>query len=318
MPKGLKMESARRAASGDVQVAVEVDGSDQGFLCDSCRTPVSWVRPHVVHGEDPELRRDVPAFFRLRTGGDHNVDCRYTAVGQLRQLVRESTAIEDEVNPFEQQEGQDLVFRVNIPQRQLRALRQNGEKTVPADEYVRRVERVWSGERLAPYCRSAVGLARLWALMDGSHEELSASVSIQENGKTIAWNDFFFPFVRYDSLANKVERKSLKHAAAALIVVRRHGVDRRGRPYIEGRGKASLRTSDNAIVAPRIYVPQNLLDRFEVGSRYIVFGRWTNFPNQWTSDETDVSYRFRNVVCNVYQAAQFCRVSVPGEGEDEE
>ncbi|WP_138918476.1 hypothetical protein [Nitrospirillum viridazoti] len=310
------MDTAFDPAAGRNRAASELTQNLDGLLCSGCRVPVSWVRSHVINGEDEFLRRDVPAFYRLKADGLHAADCPHVPKGQIVQLVGTSRAVEDTPDPFEDRGSDQFVFRINIPRNEISAQKVPGEGKLDGAAFKERAERVWSGTRLTPFCRSAVGLARLWALMDGSHADIQNVVTIQDRGQDISWQDFFFPPIRYASLAHRVEDNKLEHAAAALLVVRGFGQKPWG-PFVEGQGMPG-RTKEKSIIAPRVFVPERFMSEFEVGGRYIVFGTWKADQNAWTSKDGKSSILFRNLNMTVYQKAQFCRIDLPVEGEDEE
>ncbi|MEE3623016.1 hypothetical protein UCD39_03320 [Nitrospirillum sp. BR 11752] len=85
----------------------------------------------------------------------------------------------------------------------------------------------------------------------------------------------------------------------------------------EGQGMPG-RTKGTSIIAPRVFVPEKFMSEFEVGGRYIVFGTWKANQNAWTSKDGKSSILFRNLKMIAYQKAQFCRIDLPVEGEDEE
>lgn len=315
MPNGLRMDRAFDAATGTFRLAADIGTGEGRFLCDNCRCLVSWVRPHVVGGHDERLRRNVPAFFRLMPDVQHADGCGHTLGGRVVELVRESRAVEDAPDPFDDRQNGGYIFRINIPRQEVLAQQGEGEEYNP-NLYRERVERVWSGERLAPYCRSAVGLARLWALMDDDHADLQRAVTIQDRGREIPWEQFFFPPTRYASLARRIETNDLDHAVATLVVVRRHGHNQRG-PFVEGVGEPG-RTRERSIIAPQIYLPENLRANFQVGGRYIVFGTWNSYNNEWKSRDGKATITYRNLTMSIFQPAQFCVINLPAEGEVEE
>lgn len=316
MPNGVRMDRAFHSESNQTIMADAAEGLPGPFLCDSCKASVAFVHTHIMNGQDEELRRVVPAFFRLQPGATHAATCSFTARGQIEQLVARAAAVEDEVNPFEPREG-GYQFRLNIPMEELQAaLRREGvTRQLPPAEFRRRIEAVWNGRRIASYCRSALGLARLWAFMEGRERgDCREAVSVLFRNQNIDWDDFIFPMERYDSLANRLHGTGeLDHPAAVLVVGRTPSDKQREAGLISCVAVKNPRIHDRDVrVSPTLRVPAPLYDRFVPGQRYLVFGRW--FRGSIKSVD---GIEYRGVKVEIHQAAQFCLAPMPDNDEAE-
>ncbi len=322
MAKGLRMEAAFDPAQNAVRKAEHVGSEETGFLCEHCRVPVEHVSGYVVNGHDQRLRREVPSFFKLpsKGGAGHQPGCEHTPLGLVKALVHASEAVEDALNPFAESEADgSYIFRINIAAHEVAQQGEPGEGKPSREEYRERIERVWSGERIAPYCRSAVGLARLWAIMEGAegHRDLRQAVTIQDRGTVIKWEDFFFSMRRYSRLANRLQKGSIQHPVAALIEVRQLGNDRGG-AFLDCVAMPEAGGEVETRIAPKIYIPEKYAGAFQAHGRYIVFGNWRYFePEQpWVSPDGKKTIRYRNIILRILNKAQFAAVQLPGEGEE--
>ncbi|NVK20147.1 MAG: hypothetical protein HWE30_15725 [Methylocystaceae bacterium] len=155
---GIRMSTA--LWNGRHVKASNITNRQDGYCCDGCGTSVSFVNEHVVRKDDPELERTVPAFFRLKRGVFHQTGCKYTPFGQVDQLVKKANAVEDGgENPFVQQAPNGPIeFRLNIATDAKQGLYDPKDGKEAGKKFAERVARVWSGDTLSNYCRSATGL----------------------------------------------------------------------------------------------------------------------------------------------------------------
>ncbi len=294
--------------------ASEAQNADRPFGCHLCGVELSRVSAHVIRGEDEHLRRDVPAFFRLKSGLKHAGKCPCTVEGALDLLLRGSRAVEDGLPAeFEQVLG-TLQFRLNIPM----VMTKKRQEAYPTEAFGERVGVIWKEGSLDSYCRSAVGLAIIWNSVDEARDrrELSERVVIADRGKTLPWNQFFFPHSRYESLAKQLSKKKKQPRAVALTV---KNVRHRENQYSVVQC-AAVRTSERngyLRVGPVILAPSTIAKKFRIGSQYIAFGDWfLGDENEYQIPETTHKIKFQNVMVTVHRAAQLARFDVAGEGDD--
>lgn len=178
-----------------------------------------------------------------------------------------------------------------------------------------------SGERIAPYCRSAIGLARLWAFMEQAEnrEELRETVSLRHEGRSIRWEDFFFSLDRYKKLLRHAEKRR-KHSVAVFVEVRAEPKRCENGTYkIDCVAKEIAGAPSEARVSPTIFTSESLAVLFDRRKRYIVFGDWSvaRARETWVSEDGLRKIDYINVKINVFNEAQFHVVDLPDEGEDQ-
>lgn len=311
MGKGLGMAVALQTATGNEVRADSTQGFAGPFQCLGCGVAVVHVDDYWINKQDIDLARHVKALFRLSRGKGnvHATDCRYTPAGQVLILVRESESVEDSINPFAQS-GADgcYTFRINIPDTEVR--RDQAEFN-PADSdltYGQRVERVWTGKRIAAFCRSAVGLAKLWQALESvtAQDDLRKRVRIALNGKRVSWDSFFYSSNAIGRFADVVEERRLKHPVAVLLNVKE---------VLPGR---IIFTPMQDLTAPRDErigveahgTPEALIG-CELGHHYMVFGRFWYFGSRdYLVPNTDRRIFYRNVKVTLYRPSQIERVEV--------
>lgn len=315
MGKGVGMATAVRVATGKSVRANAVDSSARPFRCEGCGVPVDRVNGYWIHKEDPELARWIEPFFRLPRGDAHQHAecCKYTPAGQVRALVAEAEAIEDSINPFERARPDGpFVFRLNVPTEEVRRERaadQSGQKT----DHNTRVEHVWSGRRLEAFCRSAVGLARLWQELEGpkAQAELRRHVIIRNAGRRVPWTDFFFGPRDIARFADKTERKELDYSVALLLHARRKRRTQQGKAVMSFTPVLDPDASTQTRVAVEAYGEERFLNLFEPGRHYIVFGRfWHLRTRPWTLPNTSTTIIYRNFAVKLFQPSQIAEVQV--------
>lgn len=310
------MTSAVRADTGRTVRATAVDSSAKPFACVSCNVPVERVNGYWTHREDPELARWIEPFFRLPRGEAHqHADrCKYTPAGQVAALVAEAEAVEDSIAPFEHlRPGGPVVFRLNIP-----AEEEQREKAAEPPKlttnFKTRMERVWSGRRLDAYCRSAVGLARIWQELEGleAQADLRRRVLIRHAGQDVAWPDFFFTPERMEHFANKAERREFRHPAALLLHTRSLRQDAEGRPVAVRFTPVPV--ADNLAetrIAVEAFGGERVLSRFEAKRHYIVFGEyWHRRTRPWSPPDGAVTITYRNFAVKLFQPSQVAEVQI--------
>lgn len=323
MGKGIGMPAAQQTATGRTVRAAQVNNSAAPFACVGCGVSVDHVNGYWTNKQDPELAREVQAFFRLRRGANHQhaATCPYTPVKQVQALVAEAEAVEDSINPFERRRPSGpVVFRLNIPDEEVR---REGRVEVSSQvtSYKTRVERVWSGRRLEAYCRSAVGLAKLWQALEGPDAvaELRKYVRIEQSGRPVPWEDFFFPLSRIRHFADRFESDSHQLPVALLLHVQSLKRSKEGRLSIRFTPIADPDASPDARIAIEAYGEDQVLHLCEPGHHYVVFGSfWHRGSGPWTSSDKSKTITYRNFAIKLYRSSQIAKVDVvdPRGGDD--
>lgn len=235
-------------------------------------------------------------------------------------LIAEAEAVEDSIVPFERPRPDGpVVFRLNIPAEEERR-EKAAEPPKLMTNFKARTERVWSGRRLEAYCRSAVGLARIWQEMEGleAQAELRRRVLIRHAGRDVPWSDFFFPPERMRHFADMAERREFRHPVALLLharSLRQHAEGRpaavRFTPVPAGDGLAETRIAVEAFGGERV------LCRFEPGQHYVVFGEyWHRGTRPWSPPDGTVTITYRNFAVKLFQPSQSAEVQIVDPTEE--
>lgn len=215
MALGLKMFCARTAAGAIVDINGLQKGDD--LTCDSCNTPIIY--------NSGSKRGDgiiVSAYLRLPSNGRHRNTCKHDAVGQITLLCGIGENLEDASRPLVALAQGKFELRLNIPAEAISGL----SRAIPGPaakgalgNVKQRVQQRWSGAVLAPYCRSAVGLARIAALVEPD-ASLANVVSVRNGHELIQWKNFFFGEKSGKRLVTLLRSKkfiSRRHPVAVLI-----------------------------------------------------------------------------------------------------
>lgn len=315
---GIRMSTASH--NGHPVIAAEIERKQNSYQCDSCGVEVSFVRRHIVRNDDPKLRRVVQAFFRLSRDTNHHLGCRYTPSGQVDEIVAQADAVEDGgENPFENHGPNEPVeFRLNIATDAQRQIIPPEEGQIPTEEYRERVARLWNGETLANYCRSATGLAKIWREMESNkgRNELRDLVSFTHLGEQLNWDDFFFGIERYPHLRKHVLNGELVSPVAALVHIR--SIDGALR-FINCTPMRNPWTKEDTRIGAQINGATHLLQQFEADCHYIVFGNfYSKQPSEWAVPGTEHIIRYQNLGISIHNTAQFCKVDNPDDPDDQE
>lgn len=303
------MATAIRIVSGERVRADSISSSAAPFECAGCRVPVIRVGDYWINGHDPEIARHVKAFFRLGRGhrNIHAAECPYTPAGQVKILVASADAVEDSINPFVQSNRDGLyTFRMNIPAEEIR--REAGNILGDAASYPQRVERVWTGRKLESFCRSAIGLAKLWQSLESpkAQSDLRKRVRIAVNSQRVSWVDFFFSLQDAKRFADAVEAKTIRHPVALLLHAKR--IDSEGivfTPVPDGR------TGDADRISVEAYASQDILEECIAGQHYILFGTfWHQKSSIYNVPNTARRILYRNFKVKLYRRSQIEFVDV--------
>ncbi len=170
-----------------------------------------------------------------------------------------------------------------------------------------RVERVWSGKRIESYCRSAVGLAKLWRGLEASdgREELRAKVRIVVAGQIIPWEEFFFSDDAIGEFADRLKSKRVSYPVALLLHVREVRVTAVGRQVIFTHLKDNAAAVDMRI-AVEASGGMKPLDGLLSGNHYIVFGDFFYLrTKEWKPSSRENAITFRDIRVKIYRKSQY-------------
>lgn len=313
MPNGVSMDRAFDPSSGSTRFANHVSQAERGFLCVGCRVPVVHVSSFVMNGQDIDLKTQIPARFRLASHQLHQGDCEFTARGQIRLIVDEATAVEDAANPFDRI-GDQYSFRLNVPKEDLKAgaaAEGIAGRLGPAD-FKERMERVWSGRRIASYCRSALGLAKIWLFVESSavRNECRATVKINVDSQEIDWHDFAFSPTRFDAAFHRLESGKIRHPIVLLVNIRAPTKDQLAKGLLPCLPSKAARPANDVRVSPTLVVSPKLLAHFRVGAWYLVVGDWYAKKGRAHFEGPNGPIEYRSIQVNVRQRAQFIEVNM--------
>jgi hypothetical protein len=183
MAKGLRMFRARNTAGGHLLTISQIR-TRQSLICADCGTPIVYNRAHQ-RGDSTQ----VAAYLRLAQGRDHGPDCKYNLRSQVEALAALGRSLDEAAQPLRLLADGKYLLRLGIPGDGPTASQRTDETASTTDG--KSIRQVWSGRTLAPYCRTASGLARIAALVEHK-PELESMVLIRHGDRRIDWNDFFF------------------------------------------------------------------------------------------------------------------------------
>jgi hypothetical protein len=201
MGKGIKMSSARLISDNSIINISEISNYHRKNLkCRFCEEPLSFTKKHIRN------ETVVERFFRLYPKGNHFEDCKYQIKNLIDIIVKTSKDIENEKNIFDK-DGDKHIFRLNVITETINHL-EGGEaekKEIKGKLNYETKNYIKSKQTLASYLKSAMGVAKLYALINDSEtkKELKESIFIFNNAKKIKWSDFFFEPKRHSFLVSK-------------------------------------------------------------------------------------------------------------------
>ncbi len=217
------MVSAKKKDTGDEEFHIsQLSKEDNGnLLCQSCNTEIQYTSAYPIGNEG----KIVAAYLRLWQHAQHNEHCRYTVKGAVNRLVANSQALENTHSIFEAQPDGSYVFRMNIlcdahhvaqsMSQSQQDPQSNSHSALTRTNYIR------SERQLASYFNSAVGIAKIKALLQSAdkedNDELEKLIKIQFDGKLIPWKDFYYDESRYHVLYSRLVKKQIKHPIAINV-----------------------------------------------------------------------------------------------------
>lgn len=271
------------------------------LYCDVCGAPVIYNGAYT-RGDGIA----VGEYLRLAPKSPHQDWCKYNALRQIEILCGLGTAIEECDRPLVKLTEHRFELRLALPRDAQALLNEHPPTQRNADEFKLRVARIWSGAALAPYCRSATGIARIAAALDG-RSSLAKFVVVKNRGRSIPWSNFFFGENQGDRLWNYLASDSYKlskHPLAVLVHSRQIESDPDGAPRaIRCRGERVGVEGKKEFLMPRLVASAEILNSFQPEEDYVVFGWWWAQGERKGNDSNAILYK--NIAINIYQPAQF-------------
>ena len=268
MALGLRMFRAKDVTGALVQIEAIQPG--QLLTCEFCNARVKFTGAH-----DRSNGARVAPYLSLIGNEVHESHCRNLAFNAILVVRDEGRSLDDAVQPIVELARHQYEFRLTIPVRPATA-RPAGASASPANPRTR-VETIWSGKEIAPYCRAAVGLARIAASVVGN-ASLEKHVKVSWRGQPIPWRSFYFG----DGDAGNLLRLLSSPGYLALrypiaLLVRPKSIKPRARAgglVMQCYSEIISASGGGNVVVPRIYFDKHLEDSFEIDHDYVVFGEW--------------------------------------------
>lgn len=223
MTKGLKMDEARRDGFGERVFPIEKLSRDlNGTLqCRHCNARVQYVSSHTKESS----RRPVAAYLKLWQGAEHENSCPFTVKGAIEQLVATSQSVEGADQLIVLQLEGKWLFRMNVLVNAVDQLEQPRGASTAAVQPGRRPRSTTfrsSGDRLASYFRSAVGVARIRSLIQESDDLnlLKKLLVIEYKSQKISWNEFYYDDDRYRAMHKALHSREFQYPVAVQVCVK--------------------------------------------------------------------------------------------------
>lgn len=300
MALGIKMFSAR-TASGQV-LRIEQIKAVQPLSCEHCGAKVKYTGPYE-RGD----RIKVSAYLSLSSGARHHNRCEYDAKNQIEILCGRGESIADTERVIFPLAGGGYEFRLTIPSQAFAAAR-SGIAPSPGN-FQERVQRLWSGSELAPYCRKATGLAKIMALL-AKDRTLESVVTIRWGDQKIPWRSFFFGEDEGASLLRRLRSKAFqasRHPVAVLVRTKRIELDGAGLPHaIQCGGERVGQAQAKKYLVPRLYGSPGVINSFDLDQDYVVFGEWYVQGALKGPNANGISFENANV--RIFQSTQYCKI----------
>lgn len=239
------------------------------LFCEDCRTPITYNKEYT-RGDGIKVRE----YLRLAPKSRHQDRCKYNAINQIEILCGLGDAIEESERPLVALADSRFELRLAMPSDARAILDAALPPGADSDEFSKRVARVWSGAVLAPYCRSAAGVAKIAAALEG-RGSLAASIVVRDRGRSVPWQNFFFGENQGDRLLDylRCDRYRMnKHPLAVLVRPRQieTGSDEEAFQAIRCRGELVGEQSKRVFLMPRLKASAEILNSFELEEDYVV------------------------------------------------
>lgn len=289
----IKMNKARFISNNsNVEIDVITSSENGDLKCRYCEARVLYVSAYPR--ETKTGTTYVPAYLRLKSNEFHRPDCQYDTDRLIEMIVANSKDIEKESSIFSTNERGQYSFRLHMLLKAINATFTNEradndlgkENGLVAKTYTR------SSQILSSYIKSAAGIAKLKAIIDGDDEKkLENSIQLIFDGKNISWNDFFYDTKNYAKVVkNILNTETDYHPIAICITIKNEIKENEKKKY-----KYSLqcftgdKTSINSV--KQIEVPwvitadKEIATLFKVNGNYLIIVK--PFANKVTNKDDD-------------------------------
>lgn len=294
MAKGVKMIRAFKiyGDSGQYVSIKSLASSDNGsILCEeeNCRTKVEYNPGHTRRATDTI----VLPYLKLAKGCSHKEGCKNSTRGSIEVIVNSAKNIEDIPNIFEELSDGSYTIRLNFLAQTKSELNKISNKllTDSKDPKIGK-DYIDSKEKLASYCRSAAGIARLRSLLL-EREDIAALTSLMKikyKSELITWNNFFYDDERYHVLFNRSNRNKIEHPIAMRVTPKLRSDSDDNASY-----QCSAENTSSSSYVPWLNLSEELSDLdLEIKKSYIVLA------NVRTSEKG----RYKNLKLEIFNKMQ--------------
>lgn len=224
MAKGIKMVSAykRKGNSGVVLEIQNLSKEDNGSLfCEDprCRTRIEYNSGYTRHATNTV----VAPYLKLAKDCFHELGCKNSISGAVKVFVSDSNDVENIPNIFDELADGSFTLRLNLLEKSKSQLNDLVDKVAkePKNEQLGK-DYIKTERKLASYCKSAAGIARLRNLiLEGSDiAEFESLVKIQYKDKQVKWKDFFYDDERYHVLYKRLLSGRIDHPVALRVTAK--------------------------------------------------------------------------------------------------
>ena len=215
MSKGLKMTQAMKEGENQASPIDQLSKEDNGRIyCEYCGVPLEYNSGHTRKASGTI----VPPYLKLAKNKEHQDGCSYTVSGAVKVLVSEANSVENAKVILENSKVDQYIFRLNYLEETQIELAKIIEKIDKGELNSDNVEYEKTSNKLASYFKSAIGVAKLKALIEeASDEKISDYIQIYYKDKVISWDEFFFDDENYNAAH---QQKNIDHPIALKVTVK--------------------------------------------------------------------------------------------------
>ncbi|MGI0120348.1 hypothetical protein [Zooshikella sp. RANM57] len=301
MGKGIRMLFARKKDDPNDKVykIYELSTKDRGNLrCEHCVANITYVP------EYPKKNGSViSAYLRLLPKISHSHDCPNDVDNAVRRIVAKSEAVEDIEPIFDRLSKHEHIFRMNIlvkAHQNMLDLSQAKIKNNQGNQH--RTEYIQSEHKIAPYFRSATGIARIRSILDNEEDNrkyLEKIIKIEHDSKIMKWNEFYYDDSRYNELYQLLINKKIKHPIALEVTPKGQFKESPNASLYKWNFQCYKQPdTENKAYIPRIYISnKDTLKKITPEKSHIVVG----IP--WLPKNTDNPI-FKNINISVHSTSQ--------------
>jgi len=309
----IKMRKAIIKETGEVKYANQIPETQKpDLICHSCHTDIRHVNRHPR--ELPSGSRTwVPAYFGLKSKGQHNEGCQYVPKHLVEKVIADSQLGANAEQIFNAKENGSADFRLHIPVEALKIIQRmtEADETKTTEDAFSGAKYVRNHQQLNAYLNTTNQLMALRALVE-KERDLSEHVNIVMYGCKIPWRKFFYDEKRYPDLITHLVKSEQKRPVCLLM----NGIKKKAYPVREGWKPAWSLTSYEKGTDPRDNVTrwlsisvktkdQRLFDSINDGADIAVL--FSPQLKEGFSESNGVQYV--NISGNLHHKQQICIVS---------